>query len=154
MNTVIRKLKADEVPVLAELFNYRDVDEMIEENTKDILNQVIDIFVMFDKNKPIGELRVKYVSDDLQEAIEGQRVYLYAYRIYKDYQNKGLGKQLLQYVINALEMNGYKEITVGVEEDNIIAKHIYQSFGFKKIIAHKSENYQGGTYEYDLLLRK
>ena len=61
---LVRKLKVSEIPKLIELFKYKDVNEMIVENTKEIENGVIDIFGLFDRDKIIGELRAKYISDD------------------------------------------------------------------------------------------
>ena len=43
---------------------------------------------------------------------------------------------------------------MGVEDDNEIAKHIYEKFGFTEIIDRQSETVKGNTYEYNLLLRK
>ena len=57
---IVRKLKTSELPMLTELFNYKDIDDMITENTRDIENGIIDIFALFDDNKLIGELHVKY----------------------------------------------------------------------------------------------
>ena len=58
------------------------------------------------------------------------RVYLNAFRIHKEYQNKGLGQKLITHVINALESEGITEFTVGVEDNNENAKHIYEKIWF------------------------
>ena len=89
----------------------------------------------------------------LRMAAKGRRVYLYAFRILPEYQGKGLGKYLLNSVIQNLSDMGYSEFTVGVEDDNSKAIHIYKSFGFSEIIARKKEKYQGYAYEYNLYLR-
>ena len=60
---IVRKLKTTDLPLLTQLFNYKDVDDMIVENTKEIENGVIDVFALFDGDKIIGELRAKYISD-------------------------------------------------------------------------------------------
>ena len=41
---IVRKLKTTELLLLTHLFNYKNVDEMIVENTKEFENGVIDIF--------------------------------------------------------------------------------------------------------------
>lgn len=149
----IRKITPLELPLLTQLFNYNDTAEMIEQNERDMKGGTIDIFVMFDKDRPIGELHVAYESDD-ERAVNGKRAYLFAFRIHEDYQGHGYGKQLLQNVIDTLHKKGYTEFTVGVEDDNARAKHIYDSFGFTKLIARKYEEYQGDGYEYGLYLRR
>ncbi len=150
----IRKLKVTELPILSQLFNYKDFDDMITENTRNIENGIVDIFVLFDDNKLIGELHVKYDNKDKDFAEKGKRAYLFAFRIHKDYQGKGLGSYLLEAVIDKLNANGYHELTVGVEDDNIRARYMYEKQGFNHHIARIKETYQGDSYEYDLLLRK
>lgn len=150
----IRKLKTNELSMLTDLFKYKDVNEMIAENTRDIENSVIDIFALFDRDKIIGELRVKYISDDNRFAEKGKRAYLYAFRVHKKYQGKGLGNLLLDNVLTILTENGYSEFTVGVEDDNTRARYMYEKHGFTESVSKIKESYQGDSYEYDLLLKR
>lgn len=150
---VVKKLNTNELSLLSKLFNYKDLDEMITENTRLIENNEIDVFALFINSKLIGELRVMYSNEDNQFAIEGQRAYLYAFRIDKKHQGKGYGKYLLANVLDNLKAKGYTEFTVGVEDDNVTAIHIYKSFGFNNVIARISEKYQGDRYKYDLYLK-
>lgn len=150
---IVRKLKTTELPLLTQLFNYKNVDEMIAENTRDIETGIINIFALFDRDKIIGELRVKCISDDNRFAVKGKRAYLYAFRIHKKYQGKGLGNLLLENVLTILTENGYSEFTVGVEDDNSRAHYMYEKHGFTESIARIKESYQGDSYEFDLLLK-
>ena len=102
----------------------------------------------------VGELHAMYQADDENYAVRGKRAYLFAFRIHKDYQGKGYGKYLLQRVLDILKDRGYYEFTVGVEDDNLKAQHIYQSFGFNEMLLRKQEEYQGDSYEYNLYLSK
>ena len=154
MQYTVKALSISDVPILTALFKYKDVDEMIAENTRDIETGIIDIFALFDRDKIIGELRVKYISDDKRFAVKGKRAYLYAFRIHENYQGKGLGSYLLENVLTMLKENGYSEFTVGVEDDNARARYMYEKNGFKEPIARIKESYQGDSYEYDLLLRR
>jgi len=150
----IRKLNANELSILTTLFNYKNVNEMIAENTRDIENGVIDIFALFDRDKIIGELRVKYISNDNRFTEKGKRAYLYAFRIHHKYQGKGLGNFLLENVLTILANNDYSEFTVGVEDDNARARYMYEKNGFTEPITRIKESYQGDSYEYDLLLKR
>lgn len=151
---IVRKLKVLELPILTQLFNYKDIDDMIFENTRNIQNGIVDIFALFDDNKLIGELHVKYDNEDKDFAEKEKRAYLFAFRVHKDYQGKGLGSYLLETVIDELNANGYHELTVGVEDNNPRAKYMYEKHGFNQPIARIKETYQCDSYEYDLLLRK
>lgn len=151
---IVRKIKTTDLLLLTQLFNYKDVNDMIAENTKEMENGVIDIFGLFDGDKIIGELRAKYISDDNRFAEKDKRTYLYAFRIHQKHQGKGLGNFLLENVLESLAENGYNEFTVGVENDNARARYMYEKNGFTEPIARIKESYQGDSYEYDLLLKR
>lgn len=149
----IEKLTTHNLHILTELFDYNNVGQMISKCTQDIQNRIIDIFVLYDKNVLIGELRVRYESDDENYAIRGRRAYLFAFRVREDLRNKGYGTYLLKTVLTVLKGKGYCEFTVGVE-DNIRAVHMYQKLGFNQFILRKQEEYQGDVYEYNLYLKR
>lgn len=114
----VEKLAVHDLYILSELFKYNNVEQMISECTRNIQAGVIDIFVLHDKNTLIGELRVRYESDDENYSIRGRRAYMYAFRIREEFQNRGYGTYLLKTVLSILEETGYSEFTVGVEDDN------------------------------------
>ena len=149
----VKKLAVFEIGILTKLFKYNDEKAAIAENKQMVESGIADIFCIFDGTEPFGELRVKYKSDENGFTREGIRVYLYAFRINKEYRGKGFGKILMQKVIEFLEKQGYSEFTIGVEDKNVRAKHIYDCFGFTKIIARRFEEYQGTKYYYSLYLK-
>ena len=110
--------------------------------------------MLFIGNRPAGELHVMYDNIDTDFALKNKRAYLYAYRIHKDFQNKGWGKILMQAVLSMLEKQGYCEFTIGVEDNNERARHLYIKFGFTESISRKKETYQNSSYEYNLLIRR
>ncbi len=151
---MIRELTINDLPLLFDLFDYHDKEEMLVKNTEQINQGITSIFGLFQNSQLIGELHIKYVSDNNLMTIENQRVYLYAFRIHKDYQNQGLGQLLLKETINILKSKGYSEFTIGVEDDNDLAKHLYNKFHFNQTIARLSETYQNDSYSFNLLLRR
>ena len=150
----IRLLKSNELNILTELFSYNDVSEMIASNTKKIENGEIDVFCLYIEDRLIGELRTVYTHKDSRFAIMGKKAYLYALRIHKDFQGNGYGKHLLNEVINLLCEKGYREFTIGVEEDNKPALHLYSKLGFSELVAIIDEEYQGDSYTYNLYCLK
>lgn len=154
MNCTVRKIKISELPRLTELFDYKDVNEMLAENEKLIRSGSGDIFILIDGKRLLGELHVSYESSDGLKAAKGVRAYLYAFRIHKNFQGMGMGKLLLRTVLERLAEEGYTEFTVGAEYDNSRALHIYKKFGFDEEIARMYEEYQGDGYEYGLFLKR
>lgn len=150
-----RKIKVEEFEKLKELFP--DNDEMwIKYKNKQIKqfeNQEIDVFVIENNENFIGEITVNYKSNELEsETIPNIRVYLEAFRVDKKYRGQGLGQKLINYCINYLNNIGYTEFTIGVEEDNEIAKHIYFKLGFNEAI-DKGHGNEFDPCEYTLYLK-
>ena len=150
----IEKLAIHDLCILTELFEYNNVEQMISECTSDIQKGIIDIFVLYEKTVLVGELHVMYESDDENFAIRDRRAYMHAFRIREGFQNKGYGTYLLKTVLDVLKEKGYCEFTVGVEDDNLRAIHMYQAMGFNEFLLRKQEEYQGDVYEYNLYLKK
>ena len=76
-----------------------------------------------------------------------------AFRLDKKFQGKGLGQKLIKYAITDLESKGYTEFTIGVEDDNEIAKHIYFKLGFNEEI-DKGRGDEFDPTDYTLYLKK
>lgn len=151
--TVVRPIAVNELELLLQLFDYNDPNEMLVENTEKINDGSVEIFGLFRGDRLIGELHAAYVSDDERFAVRGKRAYLFAFRVHNDFQGQGCGQLLMNEVISTLQKKGYSEFTIGVEDDNEPAKHIYTKLGFSCFVAGLREEYQGDTYEYSLYLR-
>lgn len=149
----VRPAAPVDLPRLTSLFDYNDVPAMIAENAQLIESGDFSIYLLLEDDALIGELHVTWRSDDPLAAIDGQRAYLSAFRVREERQGLGYGQHLLREVIRTIEGAGYREITVGVEDDNARAKHMYAKFGFTEFVTRRHESYQGDSYEYDLLLR-
>lgn len=151
-----RMIKKEEFVKLKSLFP--DDDAMWEKYKamciERLSNGEMDTFVIECGECFIGEVTVHYVSDELQsETIPGRRVYLGAYRLDEEYRGKGLGQEFFAHVLGVMEARGYTEFTIGVEDDNEVAKHIYFKYGFVDPIDH-GEGDEFDPSEYTLYLRK
>jgi len=90
-------------------------------------NQAIKL-IAFAGNKLIG------VSDvELSDRIIEKHVGTFGITIHKDYRGEGIGKLLMKLTLeNAKrELRGMKIVTLGVFGNNIVARKMYQKFGFK-----------------------
>ena len=153
---IIRKILKEEFIKLKELFpgNEELWIKYRGQRLQQFENKEIDVYVIEEDEKFIGELTVNYISHDLlAETIPNIRVYFEAFRIDKKYQGKGLGQKLIRYTINDLAKKGYVEFTIGVEDGNEIAKHIYFKYGFIELIDYgKGDEFDPS--EYTLYLKK
>lgn len=150
-----RKIKVEEFEKLKKLFPNNE--EMWIKYKKKRLEQFekqeIDVFIIEDNESIIGEITANYKSHQLEtETIPNRRVYLEAFRVDKKYQEQGLGQRLINYCIDYLTNIGYTEFTIGVEDDNEIAKHIYFKLGFNYAI-DKGHGDEFDSCEYTLYLK-
>ena len=86
------------------------------------------------QGKVIGELYVFFELDDKDFANAEEKAYLCAFRIGREYQHQGLGTYLITSVMQKLQEQGIKRVTIGVdkrEEDNI---RLYRRLGFNEKI--------------------
>lgn len=150
-----RKIGIEEFEKLRKLFP--DNEEMWIKYKNKRLEQFeqeeTDVFVIEKNNCFIGEITVNYKSNQLEtETIPNRRVYLEAFRVDKKHQEQGLGQKLINYCIDYLISIGYTQFTIGVEDDNEIAKHIYFKLGFTNAI-DKGYGDEFDPCEYTLYLK-
>ncbi len=150
----VRKMAAGELWQLAELFDYEDFAAEMAQNRLEMETGMLDIFGLYEDERLMGELHVHHASARPHFASPGVRAYLFAFRIRQEAQGKGLGKHLLGRTLEILSREGYREFTVGVEEDNPRAMHLYRRYGFTECISREAETCQGRRYEYLLYLKK
>lgn len=97
----------------------------------------IDVYVIEHCSRFIGEITAIYSNYSLStETIPNVRAYFSTFRLEEKYQGMGLGQELMRFALDDLTKRGYTQFTIGVEEDNEAAKHIYFKLGFTREIDH------------------
>lgn len=150
----IRKIKVEELDKLINLYKCENFEKIKEEKRKQFERKNIDIYVIEEDRKFIGEITVIYKSEFKSVTIPKIRVFIGDFIIQKNYQNKRLGQMLLDFAIKDLENQGVTEFTIKVEDDDEISKHIYEKFDFTEVIDKSSETKNDKICKYSLLLRK
>jgi GNAT superfamily N-acetyltransferase len=93
-------------------------------------------------NSLIGELYIFWNSEDEDEANGSFRAYLCAFRINKEYRGKGLGKKLIQRVLQRIKEKGFCEVTIGADNDDAERlTSIYKSWGFSELLKLQNIDY-------------
>ena len=87
-------------------------------------------FVIFALNK---DLIVGLVTCFVNFSTFKAKNYLYIHDIIvrEEFRGKGIGRQLIQRCINLAIERKYCKVTLEVRNDNVIAKRLYESFGFR-----------------------
>jgi len=154
MNFVVRTITAEELPKLDPLFKADDHGRLARKRAKRIRRGDDDVYVVEDEGRFIAEVTVVYRNDEYADyTIPHKRVYMEALRVLPEHQGKGVGQYLLHQVICSVKAQGYTEITIGVEDENRNAKHIYEKLGFTEFLRRD----HGGEYEpcdYNVYLKR
>ena len=120
------------------------------ERFRQFSDREIDIYAVQAEGQTVGRIVANYRNQHLEnETKPNVRACLSHFILLKAFRKRGLGGQLLDYAIKDLIVHGYKELTVGVEAENDIAKHLYFRNGFLEKINHGSM-----PCEYDLYLKR
>ena len=98
-----------------------------------------------------GYIKLNYKTAQTEfkdpDAIEVERIY-----IIETYQNKQIGKKLLNFAIEQGVIQGLKYVWLGVWENNVSAIRFYELNGFKIFSSHKFM--LGSDKQTDLLMKK
>lgn len=107
----------------------KDVNKLYKQwITNEIKNKNIDVIGIEYKNKLVGFISCKYIKSKINDKKEGS---ISLVGIDKNYQGIGIGKKLMNYVLNNFYDKGIQTVYVGTQIDNINALNFYISSGFK-----------------------
>ena len=68
----------------------------------------------------------------------------------KENRNRGIGSEILEFLINKAKEMGFSEMTIGVDKDNENALHLYRKYGFTEVLFDGAD--KDGEY-YKLMKR-
>ena len=62
----------------------------------------------------------------------------------KEYRNRGIGSEILEFLIAKAREQSFSEMSIGVDKDNINALHLYIKYGFTEVLFDGSD--ENGEY--------
>lgn len=98
-------------------------------------------FVYTENDEFIGEGSLVFRNDDPDYTIPDKRIYLSRLIVKFEYRNRGVGGIIIDYLIDCAKRLGYEEISVGVDTDNLIARHLYEKKGFTNVVFEGEDEY-------------
>lgn len=102
-------------------------------------NRIVYIYKLDGEFIGEGALVVNHSDEDYY--IADRRIYLSRMIVKKEYRRKGIGTQILKFLIEKAKELGYSEISIGVDKDNIAALNLYRKMGFNTIIKEDEDEY-------------
>ena len=128
---VIRKASGEE---MLKLWGYKDSDN-VSPTARYFFDNISSGNAVFwtldNKGELIGELYVFFDIEEDRDFADGETTaYLCAFRVNKEYRGQGLGTQMVERALSELKTAGFRNVTIGVDDDR--NERLYRRIGFDK----------------------
>ena len=132
-NTVIESLSLEDYHKCSNIWNMKaqPLTEKWREEI-DAGNRLVFIYKIEDEF--IGEGALVLDAGDADYTIPDKRVYVSRMIVKKEYRNRGIGSEILEFLIRKAESMGFSEMTIGVDKNNLNALHLYKKYGFTEVL--------------------
>lgn len=107
-----------------------EVKPTLEEEFPDILTGKRLIFFAEQEGRIVGTVQLILDCNHKEEANGIDIAQIHHLKVHNNFCNKEYGELLVKYVENVAKSRGIKRITVGVDENNPHAKHLYEKWGY------------------------
>lgn len=149
INFKIEKLKINEYEKCS---NIRDISKqpLADKWFEEIKNGNRLVYIYKINGEFIGEGALVIDTGDSDYTIPHKRVYVSRMIVKKEYRNRGIGSEILAFLIEKAKEMGFSEMTIGVDKDNVNALHLYKKYGFTEVLFDGADEHG----EYFKLMKK
>lgn len=148
-NTVIEPLKLEEYSKCSNIWNMK-AQPLTEKWREEIATGNRLVFIYKINGEFVGEGALVIDTGDPDYTLPDKRVYVSRMIVKKEYRNRGIGSEILEFLIRKAKEMGFSEMTIGVDKDNENALHLYRKYGFTEVL-FDGEDEDG---EYFKLMKK
>ncbi len=92
--------------------------------------QAIELFLKKNPNTCFVAIKESIIVGTVLGGSDGRRGYLYHLAVHRDYQRKGLGRQLSEKCIEAMKTQGVKKCHIFVISSNLEGLHFWERLGW------------------------
>ncbi len=134
MNIIkIEPLVLEEYYKCANIWNMKS-QPLAEKWLEEIKNGNRLVYIYKINGEFIGEGALVFDTADPDYTITGKRVYVSRMIVKKEYRNRGIGSEILEFLIRKAKSIGFSEMTIGVDKNNLNALHLYKKYGFTEVL--------------------
>ena len=141
--TVIEPLNPEEYHKCSNIWNMKSqplADKWLDEIKSG--NRLVFVYKI--NGEFIGEGALVLDTGDPDYTVPDRRVYVSRMIVKKEYRNRGIGSEILEFLITKAREMGFSEMSIGVDKDNINALHLYNKYGFTEVLFDGSD--ENGEY--------
>lgn len=146
----IKKLNLEDYNMCSNIWDMENKPKMTKMFYDELVSGNRITFIYLENNEFIGEGSLVFNNNDPDYTIPGKRIYLSRMIVKEEYRNRGIGAIILDYLIDYSKQIGYEEIALGVDTDNLNARHLYEKKGFINVLFIGEDDYG----QYVKLLKK
>ncbi|MDM5339152.1 GNAT family N-acetyltransferase [Fictibacillus enclensis] len=146
----IKKLKLEDYNKCSNIWDMEKKPKLAKMFYDELVSGNRITFIYIENNEFIGEGSLVFENNDPDYTIPDKRIYLSHMIVKEEYRNRGIGGIIVDYLIDYAKQLGYEEITLGVDTDNLNARHLYEKNGFTNVLFNGEDDYG----EYVKLLKK
>ena len=132
-NCIIEPLSVEDYHKCSNIWNMK-AQPLAEKWHKEIASGNRQVFIYKINGEFIGEGALVFNTGDPDYTIPDRRVYVSRMIVKKEYRNRGIGSEILEFLIKKAKESGFSEMTIGVDKDNVNALHLYRKYGFTEVL--------------------
>ncbi|MBR0348897.1 MAG: GNAT family N-acetyltransferase [Clostridia bacterium] len=132
-NCIIEPLSVEDYHKCSNIWNMK-AQPLAEKWREEIVSGKRQVFIYKINGDFIGEGALVFDTGDPDYTIPDRRVYVSRMIVKKEYRNRGIGSEILEFLIKKAKESGFSEMTIGVDKDNVNALHLYRKYGFTEVL--------------------
>ncbi len=132
-NCTIEPLALEDYHKCSNIWNMKS-QPLAEKWREEIASGNRQVFIYKIGGEFIGEGALVLDTGDPDYTIPGKRVYVSRMIVKKEYRNRGIGSEILEFLTEKAKESGFSEMTIGVDKDNVNALHLYRKYGFTEVL--------------------
>ena len=138
-NKIIEPLKLEDYHKCSNIWNMK-AQPLADKWLDEIRSGNRRVFIYKIDGEFIGEGALVFETGDSDYTIPNRRIYVSRMIVKKEFRNRGIGSKILEFLIAKAKEEGFSEMTIGVDKDNVNALHIYHKHGFTEVLFDGADN--------------
>lgn len=130
----IRQLQPSDFQQCSALWNVKKQPALAERFYNDLCSGNRLTWVCTQGKTLLGEISLVFEMNDPEYTIPHKRAYVSHLIVKKDCRRQGIGKALVEHVVEQAKQMGLQELTIGVDLDNYPALKLYTAAGFDRVL--------------------